>query len=499
MSMIANNLRNSNADDEGDPEEEKEKYRIEQQKRRLTGDREKKEKLGNKKVKQLPPHTEEKVISSIIATRSGEGRGDSSSSSIHVGNGKTDNHAIDNEKDDKYNFGLLEVDEEEEKKKVLNNNNNNNTVSKKTWHNDAYTTAKSLLAGGIAGMTAKTVVAPFDRAKILLQVSHEAFSLKKVTTVLRNIVEKEGPQGLWRGHSATILRVFPYAGIQFMTFDAIKHQILLFENSSRSAPNHLTAIESLFGGSMAGFISCCVTYPLDFARANLAVISYKQHPETNPSPNLTNNNNHHNLVSINKGSAEKNQIKTDQIRLRDIFSRVYQEFGFQGFYRGLTPTLLGILPYAGIAFCINEKCNQYIRENNRSPTTIEKLACGAFSGLIAQSATYPLDVVRRRMQTASPGKEQFYVNQHHSNIYPVEESNNKSNSRGNVPKSTHLDPRKISMVSTFLNLHGREGIRGLFKGLSMNWIKGPISLGISFTTFDYMKRLLNIKAHRKGD
>jgi len=37
-----------------------------------------------------------------------------------------------------------------------------------------------------------------------------------------------------------------------------------------------------------------------------------------------------------------------------------------------------------------------------------------------------------------------------------------------------------------------EGWRGLFKGFSMNLVKGPIGVGVSFTTFDLLKQVLGI-------
>lgn len=48
-----------------------------------------------------------------------------------------------------------------------------------------------------------------------------------------------------------------------------------------------------------------------------------------------------------------------------------------------------------------------------------------------------------------------------------------------------------SILATMKEVVAEEGlIRGLYKGLSMNWVKGPIAVGISFTTFDLTQILL---------
>jgi len=83
---------------------------------------------------------------------------------------------------------------------------------------------------------------------------------------------------------------------------------------------------------------------------------------------------------------------------------------------------------------------------------------GAIAGLVGQTASYPFDVIRRRLQTAAV-------------IRPNEAS--------------------MGALATAKKIIREEGvIRGLYKGVSMNWLKGPISVGVSFMTFDTLVRLI---------
>lgn len=61
------------------------------------------------------------------------------------------------------------------------------------------------------------------------------------------------------------------------------------------------------------------------------------------------------------------------------------------------PTIWGILPYAGLKFFVYETLKGHLPEDSR-PSLPGKLACGAVAGVVGQTVTYPLDVVRRQMQ-----------------------------------------------------------------------------------------------------
>jgi len=87
---------------------------------------------------------------------------------------------------------------------------------------------RSLVAGGVAGCVAKTAIAPLDRVKILFQTSnpqysHHIGSFWGVFRAAREIKDQFGLRGLFQGHLATLIRIFPYAAIKFMAFEQYKN------------------------------------------------------------------------------------------------------------------------------------------------------------------------------------------------------------------------------------------------------------------------------------
>ena len=188
---------------------------------------------------------------------------------------------------------------------------------------------------------------------------------------MRNIVHNEGFMALWKGNTATMIRVFPYSGVQFMVFDRCKLFFLHEHERGRYVSfvaDHskwgLTPVESLIAGMVAGTVSVVVTYPLDLTRAQLAVL--RRH-------------NHDGLPT--KGFWA---VLTDN----------YKHRGLLGLFRGITPTLMGILPYSGVAFTLNEQGKKRVRSECDTLLLLLSPSCSLFLYLLVVSHRFLLPMGR---------------------------------------------------------------------------------------------------------
>ncbi|RYP78355.1 hypothetical protein DL771_000540 [Monosporascus sp. 5C6A] len=122
-----------------------------------------------------------------------------------------------------------------------------------------------------------------------------------------------------------------------------------------------------------------------------------------------------------------------------------EEGGIAALYRGIIPTIAGVAPYVGLNFMTYEFVRKYLTpEGDQNPNAGRKLLAGAVSGAVAQTCTYPFDVLRRRFQI------------------------NTMSGMGYQYKSIG-DAVKVIVT--------QEGVRGLYKGLESPVNQNPIVAG----------------------
>ncbi|ESR64666.1 hypothetical protein WN944_001083 [Citrus x changshan-huyou] len=295
--------------------------------------------------------------------------------------------------------------------------------------------AKELVAGGVAGGFGKTAVAPLERVKILFQTRRAEFHSIGLFGSIKKIAKTEGAMGFYRGNGASVARIVPYAALHYMAYEEYRRWIILsFPDVSRGP------VLDLIAGSFAGGTAVLFTYPLDLVRTKLA----------------------YQIVDSSKKNFQ-GVVSAEHVYrgIRDCFRQTYKESGLRGLYRGAAPSLYGIFPYAGLKFYFYEEMKRHVPEDHKKDIMV-KLACGSIAGLLGQTFTYPLDVVRRQMQV-----ERF-------------SASNSAESRGTM--------------QTLVMIAQKQGWKQLFSGLSINYLKVVPSVAIGFTVYDIMKSYLRVPA-----
>uniref|UniRef100_A0A0E0HZL7 Mitochondrial carrier protein n=1 Tax=Oryza nivara TaxID=4536 RepID=A0A0E0HZL7_ORYNI len=283
--------------------------------------------------------------------------------------------------------------------------------------------AREMVAGGVAGVVAKTAVAPLERVKLMRQVGAAPRGAGAVQ-MLREIGRGEGVAGLFRGNGANALRVFHTKALHFMAYERYKRFLLGAAPSLGDGP-----VVDLLAGSAAGGTAVLATYPLDLARTRLACAAAPPGPAA--------------------------------AGMSGVLRSAYREGGgVRGVYRGLCPSLARVLPMSGLNFCVYEALKAQIpREEEehgaRGWRRAAKVACGVAAGLVASTATYPLDVVRRQIQLGGGGG---------------------------------------GTLQAFRAIVRAQGARQLYAGLGITYVKKVPSTAVGLVAYDYMKSLLMLPA-----
>ncbi|MCI20414.1 calcium-binding mitochondrial carrier protein SCaMC-1, partial [Trifolium medium] len=132
------------------------------------------------------------------------------------------------------------------------------------------------------------------------------------------------------------------------------------------------------------------------------------------------------------------------------------------FYRGLLPSVIGMIPYAGIDLAfydtLKDMSKKYIIHDS-DPGPLVQLGCGTISGTLGATCVYPLQVIRTRLQAQPSNSSDAYK----------------------------------GMCDAFLRTFQREGFRGFYKGLLPNLLKVVPAASITYMVYESMKKSLDLE------
>uniref|UniRef100_A0A7N8YFG8 Solute carrier family 25 member 23a n=1 Tax=Mastacembelus armatus TaxID=205130 RepID=A0A7N8YFG8_9TELE len=288
---------------------------------------------------------------------------------------------------------------------------------------------RQLMAGAVAGSVSRTGTAPLDRLKIFRQVHGSADFKGNVLSTFQYMVKEGGVWSLWRGNGINVLKIAPETAIKFTAYEQIK-TVMCGSNET----TNLRVRDRFVAGSLAGAIAQTAIYPMEVLKTRLAL------------------------------------RKTGQYSgIVDCAKQILQREGATAFYKGYVPNILGIVPYAGIDLAVYETLKFSWLNRNRGladPGVMVLVGCGAVSSTCGQLASYPLALIRTRMQA-------------------------QASERGG-PKS--------SMLALFHNIVTQEGVAGLYRGISPNLLKVIPAVCMSYVVYEYTSIFLgvDIEGRRRG-
>uniref|UniRef100_A0A7N4PUX7 EF-hand domain-containing protein n=3 Tax=Sarcophilus harrisii TaxID=9305 RepID=A0A7N4PUX7_SARHA len=277
---------------------------------------------------------------------------------------------------------------------------------------------KSLLSDGVAGAVSRICTAPFDRLKIIMQIQNVQSKHIHLTEGFKHMIREGGILSLWRGNSINILKMVPETTIKVSAYDQYKK--LLTSTDSTQINN----IERFVSGSLAGATTQTLIYPMEVIRTRMAL------------------------------------GKTGQYSgILNCAIKIMKNEPLGTFYKGYIPNFLSILPYAGVDLSLYEIMKNYWLDNyakdSVNPGTSVLLLCSASSNFCGQLASYPLNLVRTRMQVqeGAPQRNIFYF---------------------------------------FQEIFAKEGLTGFFRGITPNFVKLIPAVTISSLVFEKAQKTLGV-------
>lgn len=314
------------------------------------------------------------------------------------------------------------------------------------------TAVESLVCGGTAGLLSRFVIAPLDVLKIRLQLQFDPSSGPTTTTAagakphsrvvdtVGKILRQEGVRAFWKGNVPAEIMYVAYGAAQFTTYRAVSDAV------RRVYPSAPDATVSFVSGSVSGLAATTLTYPFDLLRTRFAV----------------------------QGAAGRARVYNS---LRYAVWHIQHHEDIAGFFRGLAPALVSVVPYMGLMFSSytqSRKLLDYLAPPKTGPGATfrdvhpllisHEAIAGFLAGFISKGSLFPFDVLRKRLQVQGPTREHYMG--------------------GTIP----LYPQRPLACARYILR--REGLAGFYRGFLVSMLKSAPASAITMWTFENSLYLL---------
>lgn len=298
---------------------------------------------------------------------------------------------------------------------------------------DRYKQMKAPVAGAVSGFLTRAITQPLDCTKVRHQLQIEPIkknSGAKYTSTLQTLIliyKEEGVRGLWKGHVPGQVLSIIYGFGQFAAYDQFNKNLRLIKFFDKHSD-----VRHTISGGLGGAFGMALSTPFDVIRTRLIA-------------------------------------QDEQRGYSSVYGacrHIYKHEGIRGLFRGLTPSIMQIAPLAAIQFgtynFLVEKCISRFKID--SPPRVFILGAGLLSGIIAKTCVYPLDLTKKRLQI-----QQF---QHNRQTFGQNITTN-------------------GMFDCIVQTVSKEGLLGLYKGLTPSIVKAGAMSGFYFFFYEEMRTILD--------
>lgn len=291
--------------------------------------------------------------------------------------------------------------------------------------------ADAAIAGACAGLISRFVIAPLDVLKIRLQLQSR-------------LPEGPGAEVMGRrGIQSLVRQILADEGIRGFWKGNIPAELLYLMYGSIQFTSYRRSVQLLkttcgdlpwngnhfVAGGVAGAVATACTYPLDLLRTRFAATG---------------------------------KVKVYDSILHSM-KLIAQTEGVKGYYRGLGPALYQIIPHMGLFFGTYETLKNATRRSNASSGWVEATS-GVVAGVVSKSGVYPLDTIRKRLQLQGHTRTRY--------------------AEPRIPVYT-------SAIDCAHKVIAADGLRGLYRGLSVSLFKAAPASAVTMYTFEETMRFLS--------